>query len=224
VHGSALRRWQGVGFGVGFLGAGVVALLAVIGFAGCGREAGEGGYVAGKPKQVSKTAAAKSGNAKSIAGRTKLPGFEVTSTAFDAGGTIPKVHTADGDDFSPPLRWQGAPAGTKSFVLICDDPDAPRGTWVHWVVYDIDPTVSALGAGITGTPTIGGAAQGRNDFGNLGYGGPSPPKGPAHRYFFRLLALDKRLGLESGATRREVLAAADGHVLALGELMGRYGR
>lgn len=212
MHRSALRRGRIVAF---------VGLLGAIALAGCGGERGEEQVAA---KSNASKAAAKSGDSKPIAGRTKLPSFEVTSTAFDAGGTIPKVHTADGEDLSPPLRWQGAPAATKSFVLLCDDPDAPRGTWVHWVVYDIDPTVSALGAGISDTPKIGGAAQGKNDFGNLGYGGPSPPKGPAHRYFFRVLALDRKLGLEPGATRSEVLAAADGHAIALGELMGRYGR
>ena len=144
-------------------------------------------------------------------------------TAFASGDPIPRDHTADGEDTSPPLAWQGAPAGTESFAVLCDDPDAPRGTWVHWVVYDLDPGVTALRAG-PGATTASGGTHGKNDFGKLGYGGPSPPKGPAHRYFFRVLALDQRLGLAPGASMSDVLAAAEGHVLARGELMGRYGR
>jgi len=151
--------------------------------------------------------------------------LQVTSSAIAAGATIPKAHTGDGEDSSPPLAWQGAPTGTASFVVLCDDPDAPRGTWVHWVVYDLPPTTTSLAAGIPTTAAIsGGGAQGKNDFGKLGYGGPAPPRGQTHRYFFRVLALDRKLGLPAGATMREVLAATEGHVLARGELMGRYGR
>ena len=151
--------------------------------------------------------------------------LQLTSAAFAAGDTIPRNHTADGEDLSPPLAWQGTPAGTVSFAVLCDDPDAPGGTWVHWVLYDLDPGVTTLPAGVPTTPGVaGGGSQGKNDFGKIGYGGPSPPKGPAHRYFFRVLALDRKLGLAPGATMREVLAAVEGHVLARGELMGRYGR
>lgn len=160
-----------------------------------------------------------------VAAKQEGGALQVTTSAFEAGATIPRQHTADGEDLSPPLAWQGAPAGTASFALLCDDPDAPRGTWVHWVLYDLDPGVTTLGAGVPTTPGVaGGGSQGKNDFGKIGYGGPSPPKGPAHRYFFRVLALDRKLGLAPGATMREVLAAAEGHVLARGELMGRYGR
>ena len=152
-------------------------------------------------------------------------GFSLTSSAFAAGGTIPRLHTCDGDDVSPPLAWSGAPAGTKSLALLCDDPDAPRGTWVHWVLFDLDPGLTELPAALPRTAAVaGGAVQGKNDFGKLGYGGPCPPRGPAHRYFFRLLALDRQLGLPAGATMREVLTAAEGHILARTELMGRYGR
>jgi Raf kinase inhibitor-like YbhB/YbcL family protein len=179
-----------------------IAALLVAAVVGCGGRSGEEGLMAGK------TAAA----------------LQVTTSAFEPGGTIPPAYTGDGEDRSPPLAWQGVPAGTASFVILCDDPDASRGTWVHWVMYDIDPAVTAMGAGITDTPTIGGAAQGRNDFGNLGYGGPAPPRGKPHRYFFRVLALDRKLGLAPGATMKEVLAAAEGHILARGEVMGRYGR
>ena len=152
-------------------------------------------------------------------------GFALTSSAFAPGETIPNLHTCDGEDISPPLVWSGAPAQVKSFALLCDDPDAPRGTWVHWVLYDLDPGLTELPAALPRTAAVaGGAVQGKNDFGKLGYGGPCPPRGPAHRYFFRLLALDRQLGLPAGATMREVLAAAEGHILARTELMGRYGR
>jgi len=151
--------------------------------------------------------------------------FTLASPAFTSGGTIPQVHTCDGADISPPIRWSGVPAKTVSLVLLCDDPDAPRGTWVHWVLYDLDPAVSELAAGVPAIRNLpDGASQGNNDFGKLGYGGPCPPPGPPHRYFFRLLALDRKLGLSSGTTMKQVLAAAEGHVLARVELMGRYGR
>ncbi len=152
--------------------------------------------------------------------------LNLTSPAFAAGAVVPKVHTCDGDDTSPPLRWSKPPEGTASFALLCDDPDAPRGTWVHWVLYDLDPTVTDLASGVPTSRSLpGGAHQGKNDFGKIGYGGPCPPPGHGpHRYFFRLLALDKKLGLPPGATMKQVLAATEGHVLARGELMGRYER
>ena len=160
-----------------------------------------------------------------VAAKQEGGALQISSSAFAAGDTIPRNHTADGKDVSPALTWQGTPGGTMSFVVLCDDPDAPRGTWVHWVLYDLDPGVTTLAAGVLTTPGVaGGGSQGKNDFGKIGYGGPSPPLGPAHRYFFRVLALDRKLGLPPGATMREVLAAAEGHVLARGELMGRYGR
>jgi Raf kinase inhibitor-like YbhB/YbcL family protein len=160
-----------------------------------------------------------------VAAKKEGGALQISSSAFEAGVTIPRQYTADGEDLSPPLAWQGAPAGTASFVVLCDDPDAPRGTWVHWVLYDLDPGVTTLAAGVPTTPGVaGGGSQGKNDFGKIGYGGPSPPPGPAHRYFFRVLALDRKLGLAPGVTMREVLAAVGGHVLARGELMGRYGR
>jgi Raf kinase inhibitor-like YbhB/YbcL family protein len=149
--------------------------------------------------------------------------LELESSAFAPGGTIPTRHTCDGEDLSPPLRIAGVPAGAASLALLCDDPDAPRGTWVHWVLFDLDPAVAALPAGVRAA-ALAGAREGRNDFGRPGYGGPCPPPGPPHRYFFRLLALDAKLGLPAGATMKQVLAASEGHVLARAELMGRYGR
>lgn len=157
--------------------------------------------------------------------------IRLESPAFEAGGTIPRKYTCDGEDLSPPLAWSGVPEAARSLVLICDDPDAPRGTWTHWVLYDLPAEVTGLPEGlpIEGTVPIpaGGAEQvarqGRNDFRKLGYGGPCPPSG-SHRYFFRLYALDTTTGPEPGATRQEVLKALAGHVLAQGELMGRYAR
>lgn len=151
--------------------------------------------------------------------------LQITSPAFQEGQTIPKHHTADGPDKSPALAWSGTPEGTKSFALICDDPDAPRGTWVHWVLYNLPPETRALPEGLPTThPLPSGARQGKNDFGKIGYGGPSPPKGKPHRYFFKLYALDIALTLPPGATKAQVEAAIKGHVLAEGQLMGKYGR
>lgn len=147
------------------------------------------------------------------------------SGAFTHEGVIPARHTCDGPDVSPALHWIDPPAGTRGFVLICDDPDAPSGVWDHWILFDLPADTRTLSEG---TPSDGelpsGARQGRNGFGRIGYGGPCPPPGPAHRYFFRIHALDTRLGLPAGAPRGEVEEAMGGHVLGTGLLMGRYGR
>jgi Raf kinase inhibitor-like YbhB/YbcL family protein len=154
-----------------------------------------------------------------------MSNITVTSPAFSPGTTIPQFHTCDGQDFSPELAWHGVPAGTRSLALICDDPDAPGGDWVHWVVFNIPPVVERLAGGIDGRAEITpGGRQGRNDFGRLGYGGPCPPPGKPHRYFFRIYALDTALDLPPGTTRDELRAAMKGHVLAEGGLMGTYGR
>ncbi|HKY32966.1 MAG TPA: YbhB/YbcL family Raf kinase inhibitor-like protein [Candidatus Polarisedimenticolia bacterium] len=151
--------------------------------------------------------------------------FTLASGAFLQGGEIPAVHTCDGPDQSPPLQWSEPPAGTRSFALIADDPDAPMGTWVHWVLYDLPAVTRALSLDVPKDPELpSGARQGRNDFGRIGYGGPCPPKGPAHRYVFRLRALEITLSLPAGARRKEVESAMQGHVLATAELMGTYGR
>jgi Raf kinase inhibitor-like YbhB/YbcL family protein len=151
--------------------------------------------------------------------------MQLTSTAFSEGETIPKPHTGDGEDRSPPLKWTGVPEGTKSFALICDDPDAPGGVWVHWVLFNIPADQRELTGGIGATATVaGGAKHGKNDFGKLGYGGPAPPRGKPHRYYFKLYALDTTLELTAGATKKQVEAAIKGHMLAAGELMGKYGR
>ena len=151
--------------------------------------------------------------------------IELTSTAFQKSETIPKQYTGDGVDQSPPLRWSEPPAGTKSLALICDDPDAPRGTWVHWVLFNLPPQTRELEESVPTTAALpSGAKQGKNDFGNIGYGGPAPPKGKPHRYFFKLYALDVTLDLPSGATKAQLEAAMKGHILAEGQLMGTYKR
>jgi len=151
--------------------------------------------------------------------------FELASSAFAAGATIPTKHTCDGPDLSPPLSWSGAPAGTKSFALVCDDPDAPVGNWVHWVLYDLPAGTTQLPEGVAATATLpAGGRQGVNDFKRTGYGGPCPPRGKPHRYLFKLYALDAKLDLAPGATKRALLDALKGHTLGEAELMGRYQR
>lgn len=151
--------------------------------------------------------------------------IELTSSAFQKGMSIPKPYTGDGRDLSPALHWSEPPAGTQSIALICDDPDAPRGTWVHWVLFNLPAQARELEEGVPTTETLpSGAKQGKNDFGNIGYGGPAPPRGKAHRYFFKLFALDVALDLPSGATRAQLEGAMKGHILAEGQLMGTYKR
>jgi Raf kinase inhibitor-like YbhB/YbcL family protein len=149
----------------------------------------------------------------------------LTSSAFSEGQPIPPKYTGQGEDLSPPLKWTNAPVKTKSFALIADDPDAPMGTWVHWVLYDLPPTTTALAEDVAKTQyTTGNAKQGLNDFHRLGYGGPCPPPGKPHRYCFKLYALDRVLDLKPGATKKDVEVAMNGHVLAEGQLLGTYQR
>jgi Raf kinase inhibitor-like YbhB/YbcL family protein len=143
----------------------------------------------------------------------------ITSTAFKEGENIPRIFTCDDQNVSPPLAWTGIPTNTVSLALIVDDPDAPAGTWVHWVLYDLPPNLTGLDQGKNG-----GGTEGQNDFKRVGYGGPCPPRGSNHRYFFKLYALDMGLDLKSGATKTQVENAMKGHILAQGQLMGRYGR
>ena len=151
--------------------------------------------------------------------------LKVTSTDFSSGGMIPKQFTCDGADISPALAWNDPPAGTQSFSLIADDPDAPVGTWVHWVAFDLPANARSLSQNVPKQEQLeNGARQGRNDFDKIGYGGPCPPSGKAHRYFFKLYALDAKLNLKAGASKQDVERAQQGHVLAHGEYMGRYGR
>ena len=152
--------------------------------------------------------------------------MKVTSTAFREGETIPTKYTGDGEDVSPPLRWDEAPPGTKSFALICDDPDAPRSTpWVHWVLYNLPADKHKLAEALPAKETLpNGARQGKNDFGKIGYGGPAPPRGKPHRYFFQVYALDSTLDLAAGATKQQLEQSVKGHVLAHGQLVGTYAR
>ncbi|GAB6065311.1 YbhB/YbcL family Raf kinase inhibitor-like protein [Aquifex pyrophilus] len=151
--------------------------------------------------------------------------MKVFSSAFEYGEVIPKKYTCEGEDISPPIRWEGV-SGARSFVLIMDDPDAPIGTFTHWVVYDIPSNVNELPENFPKSKEVNGIKQGVNDFGRVGYGGPCPPRGHGyHRYFFKVYALDvESLGLPPEATRREVEERMKGHILGSGELMGRYKR
>jgi Raf kinase inhibitor-like YbhB/YbcL family protein len=151
--------------------------------------------------------------------------LQISSTAFSAGETIPKKFTCDGPDVSPQLKWNDPPADTQSIALIMDDPDAPVGTWVHWVLYDLPAATRELSEGVPKQEQLSsGARQGRNDFGKIGYSGPCPPAGQPHRYFFKMYALNAKLGLKAGATKADLERAIKGHVLAQAELIGRYGR
>lgn len=164
----------------------------------------------------------------SEAGTGRRSTLALTSPAFHDGASIPPRFTCDDADHSPPLAWSGAPAPTAAYALIVQDPDAPGGTFVHWVIYDLPAATTSLPEGVpkdASLPQLGGARQGRNDFGGPpGYRGPCPPPGPAHHYHFRLFALDRTLGLAPGATRAEVADAMSGHELARAELVGTYAR
>ena len=151
--------------------------------------------------------------------------FELRSPAFSSSGEIPVKYTCDGADLSPPLQWSDPPQKTKSFALIADDPDAPAGTWVHWVLYGLTGTLRELPEGVPTQETVPGiGTQGVNDFRKVGYGGPCPPRGPGHRYFFRLYALDIERTLPLRETKQDLLKAIEGHVLGRTELMGWYMR
>ncbi len=152
-------------------------------------------------------------------------GFELRSPAFRPSEMIPKKYTCDGPDLSPELEWTGIPEGTKTLAIICDDPDAPMGTWVHWVLYDLAGDVANLPEGIPQKERIEqGAVQGINDFRKIGYGGPCPPPGKPHRYYFRIYALDQEVDLSPGASKADLLKAMEKHILGQAELMGKYGR
>ena len=149
--------------------------------------------------------------------------FHLTSPAFESGGDIPKEFTCDGPDSSPSLIWTDPPPGTETLALIVDDPDAPSGTWVHWVLYNLPTTDRGLSEGMAKDHQLSdGARQGRNDFGELGYNGPCPPRGAPHRYFFKLYALDCKVTLKAGASKGELERAMKRHVLAKAELVGRF--
>ncbi|NMB57719.1 MAG: YbhB/YbcL family Raf kinase inhibitor-like protein [Chloroflexi bacterium] len=151
--------------------------------------------------------------------------ISISSPAFTEGGTIPKKFTCDAENLSPALTWSGIPQGTKSLVLIVDDPDAPVGVFVHWVLFGMAGNLTGLPEGVAKSDSVSGiGVQGINDFRKTGYDGPCPPKGSNHRYYFKLYALDTTLDLKTGARKVNVEHAMQGHILAQGQLMGRYGR
>jgi hypothetical protein len=150
--------------------------------------------------------------------------LSITSPVFKNGSPIPALYSCKGRDISPALSWSDAPAGTKSLALIMDDPDAPGGTWVHWVIYNIPASASGIQEAAPAQAKLAdGSLNGTNSWGKLGYGGPCPPSG-THRYFFKLYALDTMLGLPSGANKQNLLSATMNHILALVELIGTFSK
>jgi len=168
------------------------------------------------------------GNPASGSAQEKAPpqsSFRIESAAFKEGALIPARFSCQGENVSPPLAWTDPPAGTRSFALIVEDPDAPAGTWIHWVVYNLPAQARAMEENTPKQDELSnGGLQGTTSFGSVGYGGPCPPPGKAHRYFFRLYALDAVLNLQAGATKADVLAALKGHVVGEAQLMGRFKR
>jgi Raf kinase inhibitor-like YbhB/YbcL family protein len=147
----------------------------------------------------------------------------LTSSSFRAGGEIPAQFTCEGADVSPELSWNDPPAATRSFALIMYDPDAPGGNFIHWLIYDLPASTRSLPEGVTASPEAAGGRQGTNGFGKVGYGGPCPPAGKPHRYLLRLWALDSTLNLQQPSAT-DVGSAMRGHILARGDIMGRFGR
>jgi Raf kinase inhibitor-like YbhB/YbcL family protein len=150
--------------------------------------------------------------------------MELKSSAFEAGAMIPKQYTGEGQNISPPLNWATVPNGTQSLALICDDPDAPMGVWVHWVIFNLPADTKELAEGVPPQKSLAnGAKQGINDFRKIGYGGPCPPSGE-HRYFFKLYALDTKLDHEAGIKKADLLKIMEGHILDESKLLGTYRR
>lgn len=165
------------------------------------------------PKKATKTARGEAGMAMAL-----------SSPAFENGGMIPALYTCDGSDISPPLSWTEIPLDAHSLVIVCDDPDAPGGTWVHWVLFNLHSSTKMLAAGVPGDEKLeNGARHGTNDFGKFGYGGPCPP-GTEHRYFFKIYALNTMLGITGPIIKSDLFSAMEGHIIAQGELIGRYQR
>ena len=155
----------------------------------------------------------------------RAEGFTISSPAFPANGRIPKKYTCDRANISPPLRWNGAPPGTKSFAVIAEDPEVPVGSWAFWVLYDLPAEATGVRQGVPPTETLpGGAKQGLNEFGGFGYRGPCPPPGHAHQYWFRVYALDAPTKLQPRATKAELYRVIRRHVLRVAEVMGSYER
>ena len=154
-----------------------------------------------------------------------MAAMTLTSSALKAGGSLPKQYTCDGANESPPLAWSDVPTGANTYVLIVEDPDAPSGTWVHWVVYDMPLSLKELPAGVPPSDQLAqGGMQGTNDFHKLGYGGPCPPPGKSHRYVFTLYAVTQASKIKPNATKADVLKAIEGHVIGQAELSATYKR
>lgn len=152
------------------------------------------------------------------------PKFRVTSNAFKEGEALPRQYTCDGVNISPPLEWTDTPKTAKAIAIIADDPDAPAGTFVHWVLYNLPADTIGMVENLPATESLrAGGFQGKNDFGKIGYGGPCPPSG-THRYFFKVYALDTELPLKAGATKTELEKAMEGHIISQAQLMGVYSR
>ncbi|MCF8302402.1 MAG: YbhB/YbcL family Raf kinase inhibitor-like protein [Bacteroidales bacterium] len=150
--------------------------------------------------------------------------LKITSNAFEQEQMIPDKYTCDGEDISPQLSFENVPEGTKSLALICDDPDAPMGTFVHWVLFNIPPDTKELPEGTPMQQELeNGARHGKTNFGHVGYGGPCPPSG-VHRYYFKLYALDRTVDLEPGASKQDLLGAMDTHIIEKAEMMAKYER
>jgi Raf kinase inhibitor-like YbhB/YbcL family protein len=151
--------------------------------------------------------------------------FQLSSASFTASQMIPKKFSCEGTDVSPQLSWSGVPSAAQSLALIMDDPDAPAGTWAHWVLYNLPASTKELAEAVDKQEQLAdGTLQGRNSFGKVGYGGPCPPAGTPHRYFFKLYALDIKLDLKAGASKADLEQAMKGHILGQTELIGKYGR
>jgi len=165
------------------------------------------------------------GNSEEEPTKEKYKKMQIESTAFKNEENIPVKYTCDGEDMSPEIVWKEVPEGVKSLALICDDPDAPFKTWIHWVIYNIPSAAGKLTEGIKPVKTLeNGTNQGINDFGNIGYGGPCPPRGKPHHYHFKLYGLDIKIKAEEGITKKELLKKMEGHIIAKGELVGLYKR
>ena len=150
--------------------------------------------------------------------------LKLTSVAFTEGQPIPRVYTCDGVNISPPLEWSGVPKTAKTLAIVCDDPDAPGGMWVHWVIYNLPADNIGLVENLPATENLkAGGFQGKNDFGKTEYGGPCPPSG-THHYFFRVYALDSELPLKGGATKADLMKVMEGHIVLQGQLIGTYRR
>lgn len=199
----------------------VIALLVL--FSGCISNQPEEGTTAGDERPADKETPDEQWTRQEEEAIMKQ--ISIFSDAFEDGGSMPVDYTCEGDNRSPALSWKGLPEGTQSITLIADDPDAPSRTFVHWVIYNIPADSKGLAGAVPRNSTLDdGSLQGKNDFGKTGYNGPCPPPGKPHRFFFRIYALDTRLNLKSGVTRSQVEAAMSGHILAQGEMIGKFGR